>query len=182
MGCQFLLQGNLPHPGIKPSSLASSAWHADSLLLCHLGSLKVTIFQLNVYIYIYINRPPGPHLTPGCSLPPIPATIHTTFLKACHALGLTLSMAPHSPTLASKALWEVNPAHSPPQPQRSPLSVCFGPGPCFPHLVCKCWCSLEFGPGWSSPHLLCMPPETLNPSPGRQDPSLRSLPCLSAPQ
>lgn len=107
---------------------------------------------------------------------------HThTFLKACHALGLTLSLAPYSPTLASKALWEVNPAHSPPQPQRFPFSICFGPGPCFPHSVCKCWFSLELGPGSSSPNLLCTPPETFNPSPGRQDPSLKSLPCLSDP-
>ena len=30
MGCHFLLQGNLPDPGIKPSS---PAWQADSLLL-----------------------------------------------------------------------------------------------------------------------------------------------------
>ena len=37
MGCHFLLQGNLPDPGIKPASLVSPTLQADSLLLSHQG-------------------------------------------------------------------------------------------------------------------------------------------------
>ena len=35
VGCHFLLQGDLPDPGIMP---VSPALQADSLPLCHLGS------------------------------------------------------------------------------------------------------------------------------------------------
>ena len=37
----FPTPGNLPHPGIKPKSLASPALLADSLPLCHLGSPEI---------------------------------------------------------------------------------------------------------------------------------------------
>ena len=45
VGCHFLLQGDLHHPGIKPTS---PAWQADSLPLSHLGrpqSLEALIRQ-----------------------------------------------------------------------------------------------------------------------------------------
>ena len=39
MGRHFLLQGNLPDPGVKPSSIASLHWQANSLpLASHLLS------------------------------------------------------------------------------------------------------------------------------------------------
>ena len=38
-GCHFLLQGDLPDPGME---LASSAWQGDSLPLSHLGSPSET--------------------------------------------------------------------------------------------------------------------------------------------
>ena len=38
VGCHFLIQGNLPNPGIEPASLVSPIWQADSLPLHHLGS------------------------------------------------------------------------------------------------------------------------------------------------
>ena len=34
----FPTSGNLPDPGIKPTSLVSPTWRVDSLPLCHLGS------------------------------------------------------------------------------------------------------------------------------------------------
>ena len=43
MGCHFLLQVNLPDPGIKSTSLASLALAADSLPLRHLGSLLLLL-------------------------------------------------------------------------------------------------------------------------------------------
>ena len=38
-GCHFLLQGIFPTQGSNPSLLCLLHWQADSLLLCHLGSL-----------------------------------------------------------------------------------------------------------------------------------------------
>ena len=38
-GLLFLLPGDLPDPGIRPASPVFSALQADSLLLCHLGSI-----------------------------------------------------------------------------------------------------------------------------------------------
>ena len=42
VGCQALLQGNLPNPEIGPASLATPALQEDSLPISHLGSLCVT--------------------------------------------------------------------------------------------------------------------------------------------
>ena len=41
MGCHFLLQGNLPDPGIEPKSLCLLHWQAGSLPLSHLGSQDI---------------------------------------------------------------------------------------------------------------------------------------------
>ena len=41
MGCNFLLQGIFLMQGLKPPRLHLLHWHADSLPLCHLGSLLV---------------------------------------------------------------------------------------------------------------------------------------------
>ena len=38
-GLLFLLPGDLPDAGIRPASPVFSALQADSLLLCHLGSI-----------------------------------------------------------------------------------------------------------------------------------------------
>ena len=39
VGCHFLIQGDLPDPGIEPASFVSPALQADSLPLRHLRSL-----------------------------------------------------------------------------------------------------------------------------------------------
>ena len=47
-GLPFLPPGGLPDPGIKPMSLASSHWQADSLSLNLLGSLNT--FRSIIYV------------------------------------------------------------------------------------------------------------------------------------
>ena len=41
VGCHFLLQGNLPNPGIEPGLLCLLHWQTDSLPLCLLESSKI---------------------------------------------------------------------------------------------------------------------------------------------
>ena len=47
VGCHFLLQGNLPNPGIKPASLEAPALEADPLLAEPSG-------KPYVYVYMYV--------------------------------------------------------------------------------------------------------------------------------
>jgi len=47
VGCHALLQGDLPNPGIEPTSPVAPALQADSLLLSHQGSPNL--------IHLYIN-------------------------------------------------------------------------------------------------------------------------------
>ena len=42
----FLLQGNLPNPGIEPTSLASPAWQIGSLPLVPPGKPEVLVSEL----------------------------------------------------------------------------------------------------------------------------------------
>ena len=44
-GSPFPTPGDLPNPGIKPTSLASLPWRVDSLPLDHLGSSEDTEYQ-----------------------------------------------------------------------------------------------------------------------------------------
>ena len=56
VGCHFLLQGDLPNPGLKPLSPESPALQADSLLLSHWGS--PTMYSIYMYtcvcVYLYL--------------------------------------------------------------------------------------------------------------------------------
>ena len=45
-GLPFPTPGDLPNPGIKPRSLKSPDWQADSFLLCHLGRPQHRYFLL----------------------------------------------------------------------------------------------------------------------------------------
>ena len=47
VGCQALLQGDLPNPGIEPTSPVAPALQADSLPLSHQGNPNL--------IHLYIN-------------------------------------------------------------------------------------------------------------------------------
>ena len=47
VGCHFLLQGNLPNPGIKPASLEAPALEADPLPAEPSG-------KPYVYVYMYV--------------------------------------------------------------------------------------------------------------------------------
>ena len=47
VGCHLLLQGNLPDPGIEPTSPVSPALQVDSLLLSHRGCLDICIHMAN---------------------------------------------------------------------------------------------------------------------------------------
>ena len=51
VSCHFLLPGNLPHPGIKPTSVSWCLlyWLADSLPLKHLGSPPPPLYGMVPY-------------------------------------------------------------------------------------------------------------------------------------
>ena len=50
-GLQFPLPGNLADPGMKPES---PAWQADSLPLCHLGTLSVLLEAIILYSLYFL--------------------------------------------------------------------------------------------------------------------------------
>ena len=58
VGCHSLLQGNLPDRGIKPSLLWLLHWHADSLLLSHLGS-PWFIYMVHVFSKVVLKHQEG---------------------------------------------------------------------------------------------------------------------------
>ena len=49
VGYHFLLQGNLPHPGMDPVSCISCIGRQILLSLCHLGSPIITMAIITIY-------------------------------------------------------------------------------------------------------------------------------------
>ena len=70
VGCYFLLQGNLPDPGIEPRSRVSPALQTDSLPLSHLGSPSSVPLFVNTF-----------SLSTGCPsvLSQVPFTVQKAF-------------------------------------------------------------------------------------------------------
>ena len=63
VGCCFLIQGDLPNPGVKPMSPISPALQANSLLLNHWGKFAKSRFhvlssntQNSRYVRRYVNQ------------------------------------------------------------------------------------------------------------------------------
>ena len=78
--------GDLPNPGIEPESL-SSALQVDSLLLSHLGSLKLVLTNSRLEVgKAYTNN------TTFCQTRSVNIWLHhyylhpTTFIEPCHSL------------------------------------------------------------------------------------------------
>ena len=136
MGCHFLLQGNLPNPGIKPGS---SALQADSLPLSHQGS--PSLFSMKMLL--------------TCSLSPVGGGEGPSFRNFYKNLnGFTflpfISLIRKTPTL----LTQVSISHTPAS-EHWPEAAEEG-GPCSGVLTCTCGSSPQATPRYFSTWLLLL--------------------------
>ena len=65
MGCQFLLLGDLPDPGIEPKSPVAPALQVDSLPLSHQGSPSRNVLLINCFLVAFLFLIPKEKLSPS---------------------------------------------------------------------------------------------------------------------